>query len=86
MGKEEDCTRSVQETVSLLGGIDVLISNAGYTRFSKFSDLYGPTAEDWDTCFAVNVKAQTYLMREAMVGLFENSFPLEEPSELRLKS
>jgi len=73
MGKEADCTRAVQETVSKLGGIDILISNAGYTRFSKFSDLYAPTAEDWDTCFAVNVKAQTYLMREAMKTFNTNS-------------
>jgi NAD(P)-dependent dehydrogenase (short-subunit alcohol dehydrogenase family) len=38
----------------------------GYTRFSTFADLHAPTAEDWDKTFAINVKAQTYLCREAM--------------------
>lgn len=38
----------------------------GYTKFSKFNDLSAATAEDWDKMFAVNVKAQTYLCREAM--------------------
>jgi NAD(P)-dependent dehydrogenase (short-subunit alcohol dehydrogenase family) len=65
MGKEADVTNSVKETISKLGGLDVIISNAGYTRFSTFNDLNAPTVEDWDTCFAVNVKAQSYLLREA---------------------
>ena len=38
----------------------------GYTRFSDFADLNAPTVEDWDTCYAVNVKAQAFLMREAV--------------------
>lgn len=66
MGLEADCVRVVQETISLLGGLDVLVSNAGYTNFSVFSDLFAPTTADWDTCFAVNVKAQTYLLRTAL--------------------
>jgi NAD(P)-dependent dehydrogenase (short-subunit alcohol dehydrogenase family) len=37
----------------------------GYTRFSDFADLSAPTVEDWDTCYAVNVKAQVILLREA---------------------
>ncbi|RDL37933.1 Short-chain dehydrogenase protein sdr [Venustampulla echinocandica] len=66
MGVEADCIRTVKETIAQLGGLDIIISNAGHTRFSKFSDLNAPTVEDWDTCFAVNVKAQTFLMREAL--------------------
>lgn len=65
MSKESDCTKSVQETISKLGGIDIIISNAGYTRFSQFDDLNATTSEDWDKCYAVNVKAQVYLLREA---------------------
>lgn len=65
MGKEASCTATVREAISHLGGLDIIISNAGFTRFSQFNDLYAPTTEDWDTCFAVNVKAQTYLLREA---------------------
>jgi len=65
MGLEADVIKTVQEAISKLGGLDVIISNAGYTRFSNFSDITAPTAEDWDRTFAVNVKAQTYLLREA---------------------
>ncbi|KUJ15678.1 short-chain dehydrogenase/reductase-like protein sdr [Mollisia scopiformis] len=66
MGKEEDCNRTVKEAISQLGGLDIIISNAGYTRFSTFSDLSAPTTEDWDTCYAVNVKANSFLLREAL--------------------
>lgn len=65
MGKEADCIRSVKETIAAFGSIDIIISNAGYTRFSEFGDLSATTVEDWDTCFAVNVKAQLFLLREA---------------------
>jgi NAD(P)-dependent dehydrogenase (short-subunit alcohol dehydrogenase family) len=66
MGKEAEVIKTVKETISLLGGLDIIISNAGYTRFSTFSDLSAPTTEDWDTCYAVNVKAQAILLREAL--------------------
>ncbi|CAG8959778.1 hypothetical protein HYFRA_00001685 [Hymenoscyphus fraxineus] len=70
MGKEEDCIRTIQETISSLGGID--ISNAGYTRFSNFPDLTATTAHDWDYCYAVNVKAQHILLREASPTFKDN--------------
>lgn len=41
-------------------------NHQGYTRFSNFNDLSSATVEDWDTCFAVNVKAQTHLMIAAL--------------------
>ncbi|TVY17661.1 Granaticin polyketide synthase putative ketoacyl reductase 2 [Lachnellula arida] len=65
MGIEADCISVVQTTISALSGLDIIISNAGYTRFSKFSDLSAPTAQDWDLCHAINVKAQFFLVREA---------------------
>ncbi|PBP25080.1 hypothetical protein BUE80_DR003965 [Diplocarpon rosae] len=65
MGFEADIVSTVKSAIELLGGLDIIISNAGYTRFSTFSDLSAPTTEDWDKCYAVNVKAQALLMREA---------------------
>ncbi|OBT71225.1 hypothetical protein VF21_09903 [Pseudogymnoascus sp. 05NY08] len=56
----------VEETIEKLGGLDIIISNAGWTRFSPIPDLHATTAADWDTCFAVNVKAQNYLLRTAL--------------------
>ncbi|RDW61057.1 short-chain dehydrogenase protein [Coleophoma cylindrospora] len=72
MGKEADCARTVQESIAELGGLDILISNAGYTRFSQFADISAPTTEDWDMCFAVNVKAQTHLMKSAQATFNAN--------------
>lgn len=37
----------------------------GWTRFSNFNDISAPTVEDWDKCYAVNVKAQIHLMKAA---------------------
>jgi NADP-dependent 3-hydroxy acid dehydrogenase YdfG len=31
-----------------------------------------PTIDDWDTCYAVNVKAQIFLMREALATFNAN--------------
>jgi NAD(P)-dependent dehydrogenase (short-subunit alcohol dehydrogenase family) len=73
MGKEEDCIKSVKETVSQLGGIDIIVSNAGYTRFSDINDINAPTVEDLDLCYAINVKAQLFLMREAAPTFKANS-------------
>jgi NAD(P)-dependent dehydrogenase (short-subunit alcohol dehydrogenase family) len=44
----------------------------GYTRFSNFADLSAPTAADWDTCFAVNVRAQTHLLHAALATFNAN--------------
>lgn len=87
-GREADCIRVVKETISKLGGLDIIISNAvrdthlefysksntrkGYTRFTEFGNLNDPTVEDWDTCYAVNVKAQAFLMREALTTFNSN--------------
>lgn len=66
MGSETDCISVIKNTISSLGGIDIIIANAGYTRFTTFSDLNAPTTEDWDTCFAVNIKSLHFLLREAL--------------------
>ncbi|KAK5019507.1 hypothetical protein LTR39_000334 [Cryomyces antarcticus] len=38
----------------------------GWTKFSTFGDLDALPEEDWDKCWAVNVKGQMALLREAM--------------------
>ncbi|KAG4427052.1 hypothetical protein IFR05_017465, partial [Cadophora sp. M221] len=65
MGVEADCIKTVETAIEKLGGLDIIIANAGYTRFSNFSDITAPTADDWDRCFAVNVKQQAHLMKAA---------------------
>jgi NAD(P)-dependent dehydrogenase (short-subunit alcohol dehydrogenase family) len=87
-GLQKDCVHVVKESISKLGGLDIIVSNAvgspiseirseadtqkGYTRFSNFGDLNDSTVEDWDLCYAVNVKAHVFLMREALTTFNAN--------------
>lgn len=55
----------VEITVQELGGIDILISNAGWTKIVDYSDLEGMDEELWDGTFSANVKAHYYLFKAA---------------------
>jgi NAD(P)-dependent dehydrogenase (short-subunit alcohol dehydrogenase family) len=61
-------TALVHTTVEALGGLDMIIGNAGWTRFTTapFSDLSALSYDDWDRCFAVNVKGNHALLAAAM--------------------
>ncbi|TKA78417.1 hypothetical protein B0A49_01381 [Cryomyces minteri] len=61
-----DCVKCVRESIKAFGGLDIIIGNAGWTKFSTFGDLSALPEEDWDKCWAVNVKGQMALLREAM--------------------
>jgi len=59
----EDCRRIVEETVAHCGGIDVLVNNAGITRFKALPEL----DEDlWDHVLDTNLKS-AYLMSRCAV-------------------
>ncbi|KAL9634487.1 MAG: hypothetical protein Q9164_004060 [Protoblastenia rupestris] len=66
VGVRNDCYRLVQETIDGLGGLDIIVSNAGFTRFTKFGDLNACTEDEWDQCWAVNCKAHLHLMQKAL--------------------
>jgi 3-oxoacyl-[acyl-carrier protein] reductase len=55
----------VGETIRRYGRLDVLINNAGITRFVPYPDLDGLTDELWDTLLAVNLKGTFYCARAA---------------------
>src|SRR4051812_34656222 len=48
-----------------LGGLDVLVNNAGTTHFIDHADLDAVTAEVWDDIFAVNVRGAFQCCRAA---------------------
>jgi 3-oxoacyl-[acyl-carrier protein] reductase len=54
-----------------LGGLDVLVNNAGTTRFIDHPDLDALTDEVWDEILGVNLKGTFYCCRAAMPLLQE---------------
>ncbi|KAH7355619.1 short chain dehydrogenase/reductase [Pyrenochaeta sp. MPI-SDFR-AT-0127] len=64
--------RAVQETIEQLGGIDVVIANAGWTRFSEWKDLDSMSEEEWDRCWSTNVKVPKALLSEARATFDKN--------------
>ncbi|OKL58853.1 hypothetical protein UA08_05643 [Talaromyces atroroseus] len=66
LGVKEDCIKVVKTAVDELGGLDIVISNAGWTKFAKFDDLDATEESDWDKCWAVNVKGHLHIFREAL--------------------
>ncbi|ODM23508.1 hypothetical protein SI65_01097 [Aspergillus cristatus] len=62
----DDCIKAVKTTIEQLGGLDIVISNAGWTKITQFNDLHAMNDDDWDRCWSTNVKGNMYLFREAL--------------------
>jgi 3-oxoacyl-[acyl-carrier protein] reductase len=54
-----------------LGGLDVLVNNAGTTRFIDHADLEAVTDADWESILGVNLKGTFYACRAAWPALRE---------------
>jgi len=62
IGNRDAITTLIQETITTMGRLDVVISNAGYTRLTDFMNFDEQHFdEDWDKCFLYNVKAHMWL-------------------------
>ena len=71
MGLKQDCLKLVHETQKQLGGVDHIISNAGWTMFFDWQDTSFPES-GWDKTYAVNVKAHVHLL-EAVLPIFKGN-------------
>jgi NAD(P)-dependent dehydrogenase (short-subunit alcohol dehydrogenase family) len=56
-----------------LGGLDIVIANAGWTRFSDFADLDALTDEEWDRCWKTNVLGIKQLVASALPTFNSNA-------------
>ena len=61
--KARDCQQAVQQTVSELGGLDILFNNAGIVRRASVLET---SEEEWDRVMAVNVKSVFLLSKYAI--------------------
>jgi NAD(P)-dependent dehydrogenase (short-subunit alcohol dehydrogenase family) len=69
---DADCRRLAVEVEQRFGRADVLVNNAGTTKFVAAKDLDGLDADDFQRIYAVNVIG-AYQMVRALVPLIERS-------------
>ncbi|OLV17670.1 3-hydroxybutyrate dehydrogenase [Deinococcus marmoris] len=62
LSEREDCRRAVDETVAALGGLDVLVNNAGFQHIAPVADFPEDT---WDAMLRVMLTAPFLLSRYA---------------------
>lgn len=63
---QQDCERLIQRAADELGGIDVLVNNAGIGRFENVADM---VPEDWRAVIETNVNSLFYCTHAALPHL-----------------
>jgi NAD(P)-dependent dehydrogenase (short-subunit alcohol dehydrogenase family) len=67
LADQDDTVKAMNEAISKLGGIDVLVNNAGVFKITPLLDI---SAEEWDWVFAINTRAMlltTQVAARAMI-------------------
>jgi NAD(P)-dependent dehydrogenase (short-subunit alcohol dehydrogenase family) len=66
LSSKTDIQKLVENTVRVMGRLDIVFSNGGWTRLRDINDLEDNLdEEDWDRCFNMNVKQHLWLMHAA---------------------
>ena len=55
VSQDEDCVAMVAEAQKAFGRLDVLVNNAGYTKFVAHENLDGLEPDDWQKILSVNL-------------------------------
>ena len=62
----DEAKRAADEAISYLGGIDVLINNAGISQIKLFTDI---TDADWNAMISTNLSSAFYLTRASLPSM-----------------
>jgi NAD(P)-dependent dehydrogenase (short-subunit alcohol dehydrogenase family) len=73
VAKEEDATRVVNTAADALGGLDVLVNNAGIAGPTGRIEEMKPT--DWEHTISTNLNSQFYFLRRAVPKLKASQTP-----------
>jgi NAD(P)-dependent dehydrogenase (short-subunit alcohol dehydrogenase family) len=65
-GNMAEVSSMVKEAIEAFGGLDVIIGNHGWTRFSDFNDLNALSEAEWDKCWKTNVLGMKQLVSEVL--------------------
>lgn len=73
IAKDEDCRSIAAIAIEKYGRIDVLVNNAGVTRYADATDLEASGAQDFEHIFSVNVTGTYQMIRAAAPHLRKSS-------------
>ena len=69
LGQAEECERVFRAAEAALGGVDLLVNNAGV--MGPVAPVVEITADEWDAVMAVNLRSAFLLARLALPGMLE---------------
>lgn len=72
VSQEDDVISMMKNVYNNFGRLDMLVNNAGYTKFIPHKDLGSLTEEIWDKTFSVNVKGNYFCSKEAVIYMLKN--------------
>jgi 3-oxoacyl-[acyl-carrier protein] reductase len=72
VASDEDCRKLAAAAKDKWGRIDILINNAGTTKFANATDLDALNADDWHRIYGVNVVGPFQMMRACVAALKEH--------------
>ena len=62
---DKEAEALVYKASELMGGLDVLVNNAGVTKFIAFDDLDAVDAQAWERLYKINVQSMFFCCRAA---------------------